>query len=844
MKKISLCSKGTFCIALFLYFFFTSNVCAQCSVNFGASSKFTLFTVNGAIDNTGISSVMGDIGTHVGAITGFESPTVVYGTIYNPGDLTNQASTDLITAYNELFNTQSTNDSHTPAFGSNETLVAGVYSIGGAGSVEGTLTLDGEGNPDALFIFKFGGAFTSGAASTIVLINGVKASNVFWIADGAVAMAATTTISGTFIANGGAISMGAGSHLNGRLYSTTGAVSIYSTTIDTNGFGIAVGGTTSSNQTICLGVLPNDVELIGNSGSVLKWQKSLDSNFTLPIDIESTTTTLSGLTIGIIYETHYFRAVVISTECEENIAYSTYTTLSIQTTIWADNQWSNGEPNENSNVIISENFTSIGSFNYCSLQVVSNANVIISSGDTITLNGILIVEEEGSFTLENEANLIQLSDVENIGFIIVKKQTSPLMRLDYVMWSSPVSDQLLHNFSPLTLPNRFYDYNPTTNFYNTVSNIETTTFESSKGYLIRMPNNHPITPLIFEGIFEGKPRNGSILIPVNQNTYNAIGNPYPSSINANQFIMDNNLEEPIYFWRKTNNSNHDSYATYTLAGGVGGVANFDGGAPLFITPTEHIASGQGFIIKSNSSNLIFNNTMRIASDETIFLRNNIEVNRFWLNLNYANEFICQTMIAYMDNATSGIDISIDGKYISERETTLTSLIENEEFVIQGRGLPFDNNDVVALGFKTQFTGNHTINLNHYDGLFTSNQTVFLRDNFNNNLQDLKTGSYTFFSEIGIFNTRFDIVYEVALGINEPYSEENIIVYNLNNELFINSENTILTDVNLYDIYGRLLLSKKDIHTNEVILKIDKLNQIIILKIKLENNAVVSKKVIH
>jgi hypothetical protein len=844
MKKISLCSKGTFCIALFLYFFFTSNVCAQCSVNFGASSKFTLFTVNGAIDNTGISSVMGDIGTHVGAITGFESPTVVYGTIYNPGDLTNQASTDLITAYNELFNTQSTNDSHTPAFGSNETLVAGVYSIGGAGSVEGTLTLDGEGNPDALFIFKFGGAFTSGAASTIVLINGVKASNVFWIADGAVAMAATTTISGTFIANGGAISMGAGSHLNGRLYSTTGAVSIYSTTIDTNGFGIAVGGTTSSNQTICLGVLPNDVELIGNSGSVLKWQKSLDSNFTLPIDIESTTTTLSGLTIGIIYETHYFRAVVISTECEENIAYSTYTTLSIQTTIWADNQWSNGEPNENSNVIISENFTSIGSFNYCSLQVVSNANVIISSGDTITLNGILIVEEEGSFTLENEANLIQLSDVENIGFIIVKKQTSPLMRLDYVMWSSPVSDQLLHNFSPLTLPNRFYDYNPTTNFYNTVSNIETTTFESSKGYLIRMPNNHPITPLIFEGIFEGKPRNGSILIPVNQNTYNAIGNPYPSSINANQFIMDNNLEEPIYFWRKTNNSNHDSYATYTLAGGVGGVANFDGGAPLFITPTVHIASGQGFIIKSNSSNLIFNNTMRIASDETIFLRNNIEVNRFWLNLNYANEFICQTMIAYMDNATSGIDISIDGKYISERETTLTSLIENEEFVIQGRGLPFDNNDVVALGFKTQFTGNHTINLNHYDGLFTSNQTVFLRDNFNNNLQDLKTGSYTFFSEIGIFNTRFDIVYEVALGINEPYSEENIIVYNLNNELFINSENTILTDVNLYDIYGRLLLSKKDIHTNEVILKIDKLNQIIILKIKLENNAVVSKKVIH
>jgi hypothetical protein len=844
MKKKSLCVKGTLCISLLLYFCVILNTQAQCSVAFGAASQFALFTANGEVGNTGISSVIGDIGTHVGAITGFESPSVVYGAVQYPGDLTNQASTDLITAYNTLFNTSNTNNSHTPAFGTNETLTVGVYSIGGAGSVNGTLILDGEGNPDALFIFKFGGAFTTGAGSTIILINQAKASNIYWIAEGAISMAATTTISGTFIANGGAISMGAEGQLNGRLYSTTGAVSIYSTTIDTNGFGTAVGGNTSANQTICIGLLPNDLELIGNSGTVQKWQKSLNSNFTLPIDIECTTTTLPGITIGNIYETSYFRAVIISTDCLENFAFSSSTTITINSTTWTDNNWTNGEPNENSNVVILEDYTSIANLNYCSLRVAPNANVIISSGDTITSNGILIIENGGSLTLQNEANLIQLSTVENIGSIIVKKQTSPLMRLDYVMWSSPVEAQLLQNFSPLTLTNRFYSYDPTINLYTVVPNLNTTTFDSSKAYLIRMPNNHPITPLFYEGIFEGKPKNGNISIPVVENTYNAIGNPYPSSINANQFILDNNLQEPLYFWRKTNNSNHDSYATYTNAGGVGGIANNEGGAPLFITPNEYIASGQGFIVKANSSNLIFTNAMRIATEETVFLRNNSEINRIWLNLNNADEFICQTMIAYMENATSGIDISIDGKYITGRGTALTSLIEGEEFAIQGRGLPFDNNDVVPLGFKTQFTGNHTISLNQYDGLFNSNQTVFLKDNLQNSLTDLKLGSHTFSSEIGQFNSRFEIVYQVVLGIDETYSNSIVFAYSTNNQLFINSENATLSKVEVFDIQGRKLFSKKNLQTNEMNLKINKLNQLLILKITLENGNVVTKKVIH
>ena len=193
--------------------------------NLGTAANFVLFTIAGAVGNTGISQITGNVGTNVGAITGFG--TSVTGFIYTPNTITVQCSTDLLAAYTQLNNTVPTSTTHTPAFGSGETLFAGVYSIAGAGSVAGNLTLDAQGNPNAVFIFKFDGAFTTGASTMINLVNGATACNVFWKAEGAISMAALTTMKGTLIANNGAISMGAGGILEGRMFSTTGAASVY-----------------------------------------------------------------------------------------------------------------------------------------------------------------------------------------------------------------------------------------------------------------------------------------------------------------------------------------------------------------------------------------------------------------------------------------------------------------------------------------------------------------------------------------------------------------------------------------------------------------------------------------
>jgi hypothetical protein len=244
---------------------FPDNCCAQ-APNFGVASYFVLFTSAGAVGNTGISSIMGNVGSNVGAITGFGSPSSMIGNIDSGDALTAQSSIDLAAAYTQLYNTVPTSTTHTPAFGGGETLNAGVYSIAAAGSIAGDLTLDAQGNPDAVFIFKFGGAFTTGATSTINLINGASPCNVFWGAEGAIAMAAGTNISGTLIANNGAISMGAGGVLNGRMFSTTGAVSVYGVTIP------------FSNCSILPLDLLSFTVACDNQNAVLKWSTAAGTN--------------------------------------------------------------------------------------------------------------------------------------------------------------------------------------------------------------------------------------------------------------------------------------------------------------------------------------------------------------------------------------------------------------------------------------------------------------------------------------------------------------------------------------------------------------------------------------
>jgi hypothetical protein len=191
-------------------------------INLGTAADFSLFTTNGAVTNTGISHITGNVGTNNGSSTGFGN---VNGGMHDGDGTSLQCSSDLLIAYNQL-NSSIPTYVHAPLLGNGETLVAGTYGITGASTMNLNLILDAQGDPNAVFIFKMSASFSTNANAKVKLINGAQACNVFWKIEGLVSMASGTTMRGTIIANNAAINMNTGDTLEGRAMSTAGAVTL------------------------------------------------------------------------------------------------------------------------------------------------------------------------------------------------------------------------------------------------------------------------------------------------------------------------------------------------------------------------------------------------------------------------------------------------------------------------------------------------------------------------------------------------------------------------------------------------------------------------------------------
>ncbi|MBJ7331917.1 MAG: DUF3494 domain-containing protein, partial [Solirubrobacteraceae bacterium] len=114
-----------------------------------------------------------------------------------------------------------------------KTYTAGVYNTPAAmGFSGGTLTLDGGGNPDAVFIFQIGGALTAAAATNVALVDKAQACNVFWVVGGSVTFGAAARFTGTLMADVG-ITVGANTRVDGRLMADDGAITMDSNAIHT-----------------------------------------------------------------------------------------------------------------------------------------------------------------------------------------------------------------------------------------------------------------------------------------------------------------------------------------------------------------------------------------------------------------------------------------------------------------------------------------------------------------------------------------------------------------------------------------------------------------------------------
>lgn len=532
-------------------------------------------------------------------------------------------------------------------------------------------------------------------------------------------------------------------------------------------------------------------------------------------------------------------------------------------TLWNGTTWSNGNPGPAVDAIVEGNYSALakGGFSAKTLTVNSGSLTLEATKSVKIENVVTNNAGPAGIIVENGGALVQVinSANANVGAITVNRNSNSLLRLDYTMWSSPVSGtQTLAQFSPLTSqsPNRFYTYDSATDLY---ANVPTSTiFDASnagKGYLIRMPNDaSAVTATPFAGVFTGVPNSGPITLSgLTASKYYAVGNPYPSVLDAALFLAGNpNAVGTLYFWRKTNGaantfvdgtSTGTAYATWTGAGGTASSSV----APNNIVPSANIAVGQGFIVNTGTAtSLNFTNTMRPNSSTATFLKTKATASpdRVWLNLTNATGAFSQALIAYMDTATLGFDNGIDGEYINDSSLALTSNIDNKEYTIQGRPT-FDASDVVALNFKTAIAGDYTIAIDHFDGLFAAGQDIYLADSKTGAETDLKAGPYNFTATAGVDNSRFTLKYQKTLKvIDSDFNDNNVTVYSKNGTLYVNSGAIAISSIKVFDLQGRLIAEQRDVNSNTATISNLSANQALIVQVSSEDNTVVSKKILN
>lgn len=529
-----------------------------------------------------------------------------------------------------------------------------------------------------------------------------------------------------------------------------------------------------------------------------------------------------------------------------------------QTTTWNGTAWDNGVPTITVDAVVASGTCAITTdIQAKSVLVQSGATLSIQSASTITVDNNIQVLGTGRFIIRNNCSLIQNNtSAVNIGNIEYRRNSEAMIQYDYTYWSSPVANQVLNVFSPLTLSDKFYSFDTPSNSW--ILESPTNTMQIGKGYAIRAPQNFGATATVFNGSFIGVPNNGDytqnvVAWDVVLGNYNLLGNPYPSALDTRDLI-DNSSINTLYYW--THNtaiaSNVFTANDYAVRTRTAGTAASSGGLP----PTRYMAAGQGFFAKSSATGIVtFTNLMRQAGNNGGFFRTNDtnevfdeeDDNLLRFDLSNSGGAFKQQVVQYLSIATDGYDDGIDGEQIDGVFVSFYSIIPGHNLAIQAKALPWSIDDQVIFGFKSTINADTSFDITLSQmGVFFNDKDVFIEDKLTNTFHDLKVGPYTFSSNAGLFEDRFVLHYkDLSLSNDEFTSIENAVyVFKNNNQPKIVSKYNTIQSVIVYDMLGRVVFSKDKVNATDVVLSdLPANNQALIIKTTLDNNVTVAKKFI-
>jgi hypothetical protein len=211
---------------------------AFAQISLGTAQNFGVLG-GSAVTNTGATTVNGNVGVSPGSsVTGFPPGTVVGGAIHSNDAVAMQAQNDLTTAYNNIAATPCM----VPLTGQDLgglILTPGVYCFTSSAQLTGALTLDAQGNANALFLFQIGSTLTTSTGSSVAIINngGNSCNKVFWQVGSSATLGTGSTFRGDILALT-SITLTTGANTNGRALARNGAVTLDTNNVNTCGVSV------------------------------------------------------------------------------------------------------------------------------------------------------------------------------------------------------------------------------------------------------------------------------------------------------------------------------------------------------------------------------------------------------------------------------------------------------------------------------------------------------------------------------------------------------------------------------------------------------------------------------
>jgi hypothetical protein len=513
-------------------------------------------------------------------------------------------------------------------------------------------------------------------------------------------------------------------------------------------------------------------------------------------------------------------------------------------TTWSGGSWSAGVPDKTTSAIIADNYDTAtqGSISACECTINTGVTFTVGAGDYLETSFNITVD--GNLEVAHEGSVVQMdltAQTINNGSINVRKSTPVLAAKDFMLMASPMSAESRDgvysaawrayghnaaNFSPnpdvaLAFPSAevFIDDNGD----DRILLGPTSALNAGTGYLVFPQATPTEAGLSYDLDYtQGTLNSGNIAFPIVYNgsrdsSFNLMGNPYPSTLDAVDFIQANAMIDAVYLWEHNTapsaglpgylnfNYSMEDVSVYNLTGGIAAASS-----PSEV-PTRYIASGQGFAVKATAAGTAeFNNGMRRNFNNNT-LRSTaesvLEGDRIWIQLQAAAYQASSTaLVGFLEGQSEAVNPGYDAKRLATYVSVYSHTRSGDELGIQALGR-FDDKQVIFLGVSSQLRGFHefSINASQLKGADIERSDLFLYDTEQDVWTDLNQTGYHFTADEGNHPFRFELHFARPTTSGLATSMK-AYPNPTSGSVMLQAEAQEITGAKLYDMLGRLLWS--------------------------------------